>query len=233
MTELISESFRLINFPFTLLVILVTVYWSLVALGALSGPTPDADLDVGGDAHIDHDVDLDTMHHNVEGHHSAHGAHDSGAWWHGALKFVNLGEVPAMVVLSTLIVSFWAFGIVANAYWTGGSALLTGLFLGLNLVVSTVVTRYVTLPLKPLFRILNKQYDEPVKLIGQHCRIITSEATPDFGQAEVKTEGAPILINVRTLNDAVIPRGELAVVVREDGDRRVFFITPNPLPITQ
>jgi hypothetical protein len=231
MSELISESFRLINFPFTLLVILVAIYWSLVALGAVSGPTPDADLDVGGDAHIDHDVDLDTMHHNVEGHHSAHGS-ESGAWWHGALKFVNLGDVPAMVVISVLIVSLWAFGIVANAYWTGGSALLAALFLALNFVVSAVVTRYVTLPLKPLFRMLNKQYDESVQIVGQACRIITSEATPDFGQAEVTTAGAPILIHVRTLNDAVLARGDLAVVVREDGDRRIFFVAPNPLPVT-
>src|SRR5688500_10787093 len=123
MSELIPEAFRLINFPFTLLVILVTIYWSLVALGALSGPTPDADLDVGGDAHIDHDVDLDTMHHNVEGHHSGLG-HETGHWWHGALKFVNLGDVPAMVVLSVLIVSMWALNVIANAYWTGGSPLL-------------------------------------------------------------------------------------------------------------
>jgi hypothetical protein len=40
----------------------------------------------------------------------------------------------------------------------------------------------------------------------------------------------PLLIHVRTLNDAVLRRGEIAVVVREDGDRRVFFITPNPIP---
>jgi hypothetical protein len=246
MNELFTEAFRLINFPFTLLLILVVFYWSLVAFGALAGPTADADLDMdagghvdldaGGhadvdvDAQLDHDVDLDTMHHHVEGHHSAHGHTDSGSWWHGALKFVNLGEVPAMVVLSVLILSLWTFGIVANAYWTGGSHVLAALFLALNFVASAFVTRYVTLPLKPLFRLLNKQYDEPVKIVGQHCRIITSEATGDFGQAEVPTKGSPILINVRVLHDGILARGDLAVVVREDEERRIFFIAGNPLP---
>ncbi len=230
MNELLHEAFRLINFPFTLLLILVVGYWSLVALGALGGPTPDADLDVGGDAHIDHDLDVDTMHHHVEGHHSAHGQADGGSWWHGALKFVNLGDVPAMVVLSVLILSLWTFGIVANAYWTGGSNVLAASFLALNFVVSAFVTRYVTMPLKPLFRLLNKQYDESIHIVGRACRISTSEATPDFGQAEITTDGAPIVINVRTLNDAVLARGEIAVVVREDEERRIFFIAANPMP---
>jgi hypothetical protein len=233
MNELISESFRLINLPFTLLLILVVVYWLLVAVGALAGPSADADFDVGSHAHIDHDVDLDTMHHNVEGHHSAHGSHDTASWWTGALKFLNLGEVPAMVVFSVLILSMWVFNVLANAYWTGGSALLMGIALGVNLVVSAVVTRYVTLPFKPLFRMLSRDHDEKVTIIGQPCRILTSEATPTFGQAEVNTSGAPILINVRTLGDAIIPKGQLAVVVREDADSRIFFIAPNPLPNTQ
>jgi hypothetical protein len=232
MNELLYESFRLINLPFTILLILVVGYWLLVALGAVSGPSPEADLDIGGDAHIDHDVDVDTMHHHVEGHHSAHGETEGASWWGNALKFVNLGDVPVMVVLSVLILSMWAFGIVANAYWTGGSALLAAIFLVINFFVSAVVTRYVTLPLKPLFRILNKQYDESVKIVGQHCRIVTSEATPDFGQAEITTGGSPLLIHVRTLNEAVLQRGDVAVVVREDGDRRIFFVTANPLPTT-
>jgi hypothetical protein len=230
MIELFSESFRLVNLPFTILLLLVVLYWLLVAVGALGGPSADADLDVDGGAHIDHDVDLDTMHHHVEGHHSAHGHSDSGSWWGHTLKFVNLGDVPVMVVLSVLILCLWSFGVIANRYWTGGSNLLALLFFGVNLVVGIIVTRYVTLPLKPLFRILNKQYDEPVKIIGQHCRVVTSEATPDFGQAEITTGGVPILIHVRTLNDAVLRRGDVAVVVREDADRRVFFITANPVP---
>jgi hypothetical protein len=233
MSELFSEAFRLVNLPFTILLILVVLYWLLVAIGALGGPAADADLDVHADAHLDHEVDIDTMHHHVEGHHSAHGQPDGGSWWGNTLKFVNLGDVPVMVVLSVLILSLWCFGIVANAYWTGGSNLLALAFLVLNFVVSAFVTRYVTLPLKPVFRLLNKQYDEPVKIIGGHCRIVTSEATPDFGQAEITTGGVPLLIHVRTLNDAILRKGDLAVVVREDADRRVFFITANPIPTNQ
>jgi hypothetical protein len=229
MTELIHESFRLINLPFTVALILVLGYWLLVALGALGGPAPDGDLEVNGDAHIDHDVDLDTMHHHVEGHHHGHQG-DGGGWYGNVLKFVNLGEVPVMVILSVLILSMWALGIFANAYWTGNSSILKALFLAGNLAASAVITRYATMPLKPLFRILNKQYDEKVELIGQHCRVVSLQATPKSGQAEISTTGVPITINVRTLNDATLNKGDLAVIVREDPGSRIFFITANPLP---
>ncbi len=229
MNELLHESFRLVNLPFTVMLVLVMLYWLLVALGALGGPHPDADLDVSHDAHIDHEVDVDTMHHNVEGHHHGHHS-DSGSWYGNVLKFVNLGDVPVMVVLSVLILAMWAFGIFANAYWTGGSVILTAFFLAINVCISAVITRYATMPLKPLFRLLNKQYDEKVEVTGQHCRIVSMEATPEFGQAEISTNGASLLINVRTLNDAVLTKGDLAVIVREDGDKRIFFITANPLP---
>jgi hypothetical protein len=60
--------------------------------------------------------------------------------------------------------------------------------------------------------------------------VTTSEATPEFGQAEIKTDGAPLLLNVRTLNDTSLSRGETAVVVRVDKDRSLYFITPLPKP---
>ena len=159
-----------------------------------------------------------------------HASHEAGSIWSGVLKFVNLGEIPVMVVLSVLILSSWAFSMLANFYFTGGSPLLVAAFLAGNLVVSLFVTRYVTMPLKPIFRFISKQYDAPVKIVGEHCRIVTSEATPDFGQAEIATNGVPLLIHVRTLNDAVLRRGDTAVIVREDGDRRIFFVTANPVP---
>jgi hypothetical protein len=58
--------------------------------------------------------------------------------------------------------------------------------------------------------------------------IVTSEATPEFGQAEIKTDGAPVLLNVRTMNDARMVRGDVAVVVRRDSERDFHFIAPLP-----
>jgi hypothetical protein len=71
-----------------------------------------------------------------------------------------------------------------------------------------------------------------LEIIGKHCRITTSEANGTFGQAEITTGGAPLLINVRLLNHELLKRGDIAVIVREDKEKRIFYITPNPLPQT-
>lgn len=220
MLELLSESLRLVNLPFTILLGLVIIYWLLVAIGALGGEHGDMGGQAGGDADFD-------AHHQAEGNHQAH--HESGSF-SAVLKFVNLGDVPAMVVLTFLILSLWVFSVLANYYVTGDSVLLKAAALVVNLAVALVVTRYATMPLKPLFRALNRNYDDAVKIVGQHCRVTTSEANGSYGQAEIATAGAPITINVRTLNDAILHRGDLAVIVREDEEKRVFYITANPLP---
>ena len=77
---------------------------------------------------------------------------------------------------------------------------------------------------------LTRDRDESVPIIGQRCRIVTSEATPEFGQAEISTEGAPLLLNVRTLDDSRLAKGDIAVVVRVDDQRSLYFITPLPHP---
>ena len=97
-----------------------------------------------------------------------------------------------------------------------------------NLAVSIIATRYITFPFRPVFRRLTRERDEQVQIIGRQCIIVTGEATPEFGQAEIKTEGAPLLLNVRTLNDALLTKGETAVVARVDPDRSLYFITPLP-----
>jgi hypothetical protein len=196
----------------------------------------EAHMDVHGDAHMETDV---AGHPFVPGdphpyigdkaHHLSKeaGAEGGGFWW-GALAFLNVGHVPLTMVASVLALCLWTCSMMANHYFTGGSELLALAALVPNFLVSIVATRYITMPFRPLFRVLMRERDEQVQIIGQRCTILTSEATPEFGQAEIRTDGAPLLLNVRTLNDARCVRGETAVVVRHDSERGIHFITPLP-----
>lgn len=231
MMEVFTEATRLVNLPFTLLLGLVVFYWFLVALGML-----DIHLfsDVSHDLHTDSDVDvhLDGDAH-AEVHADGDGDHDSGAvhagaWWADALTFVNVGQVPVMVVFSVLSLCLWLGAMIGSYYFSKGSALLSLALLLPNIIFAAVLTRYVTKPLKPLFRMLTKDYDEAIEIIGGRCKVITSSATPQFGQAELQTSGAPIVLNVRTVDDSVLPKGAFAVIVREDKERGLHFIAPLP-----
>ncbi len=206
MLEVFSEAIALVNLPFTVLLGLVMFYWLLVALGAL-------DTEFGADAHGD-----------FEGH------GDAGEWSSGVVHFINLGEVPLMVVLSILSLCLWTGSLIANYYFTDHRALLALAFLLPNLMVSAVVTRYLSLPLRPLFRMLREAEGDALPLVGRPCRITTSTANPTFGQAEVQTDGAPLLIDVRTLDGVSLPRGASAVIFREDTERGIYFVVEVPDP---
>jgi len=246
MYEVFTESIRWVNLPFTVLLGFVVLYWIMVGLGVLDMSLfGDFDADFHMDGHFDADAHVETDvgdHPFVPGDPAglsageAHGLHKEVASGHGgnfvvqALSFLNVGQVPLTLVLSVLALCLWLGSMIANRYFTGGSVALATAALIPNFIVAVIATRYITLPFRPLFRAITRERNENLSVIGQRCTVITSEATPEFGQAEIKTEGAPLLLNVRTLNDEILSRGETAVVVRADNDRSLYFITPLPKP---
>jgi hypothetical protein len=109
----------------------------------------------------------------------------------------------------------------------GRLALLLGLLaLVPILLISAVVTRYLTMPFRPLLRALSREGEEHAPLIGRTCQITTTEANPRFGQAEIARKGAPVLIDVRTTDNDVLPRGSTGLIVRRDEDKGIYYVVP-------
>jgi hypothetical protein len=196
----------------------------------------DGHLDAHADGDLPGDVDGDAGHHlhaphkelHTGTHDTHHGNHESesSGWLGDVARFVNLGEVPLMVVLSVIALSLWMGSLLANHYFTGHNPVLAIALLIPNLVVAIVVTRYVTMPLRPVFRMLRRDGDDAVTIVGQLCRI-TSRAGEHSGQAEIELpNAAPLLINVRTLDGAAVAKGESAVVVRENAERGLYYVVP-------
>lgn len=274
MQEILSESIRLVNLPFTVLLGGLVCYWLLVAIGLLhfdSGADADlqvggegdlsvggegdlavggeADLAVGGDAHVDAvtdaavdagaDVAADAGADSAAGGEGTDtGDHSHAGSGHGpgllssVMKFVHLGDVPAMIVVSVQALCMWLFSMIANHYWNDHSLTRAAVFLLPNLLVSAIITRYVTWPLARFFRALNREYAEHQSLIGRTCRITTSEVTDRFGQAEMPTRGAPLVLQVRTSAAEPLRRGDTALVIRHDKDSHTYHvrkITPENL----
>jgi hypothetical protein len=244
MHEVLTESIQWLNLPFTVLLGMVILYWCLVMLGVVDMHLfGDGDIDLHTDLHtdvhadvhaeVDGDADFEPAAHLDGGAHPlVHGdkAGDfGGSFLFHALSFLNIGRVPLMFVVSVLSLCLWVGSLIANHYFTGGSATLALAALVPNFILSVFATRYITMPFRPVFRAINREREDRIHIVGQRCTIVTSEATPEFGQAEIKTEGAPLLLNVRTINDARCVRGEVAVVVRHDSERGIHFIAPLPI----
>ena len=203
MGEIIHEALLIYNLPLTLMLGLSVAYWISVCFGMLDVGSFDADVELGADAAADLDVDID-----------AHGDIGGGVMM-ALARFVNIHEVPLMVVLSFQFVFMWMIGLISNHYLNPGESILVacGLLIA-NLFVSALLTRIITAPLKPLMRGLKKEWDDAGPIIGNTGVAKTAEINESFGQLEVVRQGAPTLCNARVPEGAEpVARGETALVI--------------------
>lgn len=220
MLEFFYEALRPVNIPFTALLGMVTLYWLLVMLGAL-----DFDSEPSLDVH--HEVDGAAGAHDLD--HSGTAPHELGAF-KSLLQFLNFGNVPSMVVVSVMVLSLWTVSMISNrhfnpsSFFAHGSVLKALVLLIPNLIITGLVTKAVTEPMKKLFTALNREYDEHKPVVGRACTILTSEVNDKFGQAQIETSGSPLVINVRTYDNATFSKGESALIIKEDKVNGLFTV---------
>ncbi|NCF84763.1 MAG: DUF1449 family protein [Verrucomicrobiaceae bacterium] len=207
MSELLQESLRFYNFPITVCFVLVVLFWTITVFGIVDSDALEPNLD------LDADVDVDTQVHG-------------GSIGLGLLRFFNLGEVPLMILLSVLITLVWAGAVALNYYFNPGqSFLIAGGWLFANGVVSLLLTKFLTVPLKPLMRKL-KEGEKHRPVIGRACVIKTSEVTETFGQAEAEDDsGNPLLLHVRvSQGQKSLAKGDRALVVDTLDDAQTYVV---------
>lgn len=205
--------------PLTVLLGLVAVYWLFVVAGALDLDFLDVDFDV-----TDADVDLDF---EVNGDADLDGADldadaTGASGWHRALAFLHLGVVPFMVVFSLLVLGWWtAAAIGLGVLGAGAFVALAGGF-----AVALAATKLATWPLARLFRQL-KAAEAPVKIVGRVCEAVTTVDHERLGQAQLDTDGAPLLLTVKTTQPGErVARGGRALVIARSDDGRYYLVDP-------
>jgi len=216
MIEFITAAFSSVNIVFTVLLLLMGLYWITVILGVLDVNLFEIDLpDSGLEAGPEMDVDVDT------------GGLPSGPL-RSFLHFFYIGEVPTMVLASILILSLWTFSMLGNYYFNpnGSMAVALPIFLG-NLAASAFVMKLFAMPLRRLYTMLNKDYNAAGDVVGRIGKVITTRVRKDkMGQVEVPTKGAPIILNVLSQDDHEFAHGDEAVVVSKDSERGTYLIAP-------
>ncbi|HSW01543.1 MAG TPA: hypothetical protein VLI39_15335 [Sedimentisphaerales bacterium] len=218
MVEFLTAAFSPVNVVFTVLLLVLGLYWILVILGAFDIDLFHIDLPHGG-PEFEADADGD-VGHDIDGL-------DLGVG-HAILQFFYFGEVPTMLLVSVMALFLWAFSMLGNHYLNPehSPAMALAVFVG-NFAVSTVVLKFVALPLRTVYIILNKDYNAPGDVVGKTCQVVTTHVTRDkMGQAQMSTKGAPLLLNVLSQDDDVFNRGEEALVVERDVARGTYRIAP-------
>lgn len=198
------EAFTPANIIFTVLLIVVLLYWTLVLLGGLG--LSDFDLDLEGDA----DMEVDA------------GAGIS--WLGGALQFFNFGKMPFMVIMSFVILPAWMLSMLANHYLGGGSLLFAAALFFPILFVSLLIAKVLTMPLLPVFDALDKG-EEVLDYTGLQAEILLAASAAQSGQARILHEDAPLLIMVRPEPDHPdLPRGTQVVVLRKTKSGAFYLV---------
>jgi hypothetical protein len=199
MVDILHACFSGPVLPASVLLILVVLFWVLVILGAL-------DLDV-----IDLDIDVDT-------------AQDVG-WFPSigllALRFLNVGPIPLMIWMSIFSLCLW----IVSVSWVEPSAhdnnWLAVQVLVRNAAIALIATKIIT---QPLLRFAQKsEMRKSADLLGSVCVISTSEVTEKQGQAKLHTEGAPLLLHVRT-REGTLRKGDLARIVDFDPANLIYYV---------
>ena len=242
MEEILSQAIKLYNLPLTTLMVCILVYWAFVAIGFLDTESLDVDLDAEADVDADIDADVDAhLEHgigdvdvDVESHaysdadtDSAH-SHDPGLFM-AFLRFVNVADVPLMVVVSVLTVFTWAISMIANYYLNPAGSWLIAipLFAG-NIVLSAVLTKIITTPLIPLMRALKRGAEEHDPVVGSIGRVRSLELSSTHGQVEIEREGSPVYINAKLEDgNARLKRGASVLIIKHDKESDIYLVTAN------
>jgi hypothetical protein len=212
MWEVLDASLAAVNLPYTVFLALILLYWLTVIVGGLEVGLCNVDLSAPGDADADVDTDMDTT---VPG---------LGGMGLAALQFFHVGTVPLVLLLSFLALSMWVISLLTN-YYLQNHSLLLALFLFLpNVSVSLLITKFVTLPWRALFRTLHDERQATPEVIGKVCVVKTSKVDTTSGQAEVVSNEAPLLLNVRTMGGEVLGKGEEALVVQCNEHNNTYII---------
>lgn len=226
MNEVFQEAISLPNLPATVLLGLVLGYWLLVMVGALDSDMDTPDIGGHGDVHVDADV-----HAGADAHAEIHGEGTLGALFLRAGRFLHLGQVPFMVVLSILAIFVWFFSVTGNYYLNGTpghrSHAFALLLLIPNVIVSSLLTRLAVSPFRRLFEAMQRTETESESVVGREGRVVSNHVDASYGQVEVQTNAAPLLINARTGSDQEpLPKGTAVLVFDYAEAKAVYLVRP-------
>lgn len=221
MDEFLRACFSGPTLPASVLLIVVCLYWLMVIFGALDVDTLDVDLDFDADFDVSGGGDAGDVDLDVE---------SSLGVGMVALRFLNIGKVPLMLWASAFAVPFWAVSLWWDQSsprdnwetWDAAGALIR------NAGVGVLAAKLITQPLRGKFdTVVPNQVKD---LLGKTGRVSSTQVTDSAGQARVETDGAPLLLQVRTreedaeIKDGRLTNGDRVVLADYDSEHDVFFV---------
>lgn len=208
MEAFINNIFHYPTVLFTVLLLVLALYWLFAILGMVDIDVLDLDMDV------DTDVDLDGL-----------------AGLAGLLVTLGLTGVPVTVVITLLSLLAWLisyFAVHLFFFWDSGtlmSYLVGTAVVPVAVALSIPVTAQLIKPLKPLFK---KAYLPPPEkvLLGRVCAVRSTRVDERFGEASVDLDGASLILRIRASADKNLKKGDAIVLIEHRPDDNTYWVVP-------
>jgi hypothetical protein len=203
--------------PYTVLLGFVLLYWMVVAIGAIDIDFLDfsIDLEAGDGLDMSDVVDVSM------------GGGDHGLFGM-FLAFLNIGQVPAAVIGTMVIMKMWMFGMAYHIWIEPELNLdipLWGTWLMVFVVVcfsSLMLTGLTARPLRGMFEA--DKLKTSASAVGKTCEVITTKVTDSFGQGELLRNGAAWVINIVCAEPNAVRKGDTVNILNYNQDNDTYTI---------
>ena len=218
MNEIFSPLVATPVFPASILLVLVSL-WSITTV--VLGLGHDFHLFSG---HVDSLGGGSGSLQDSAGHHLSEAV---GITVLGPIRWLNLHTVP-LFLWTLIFASVW--WVVSLTLWLlidrpllgdPGWLVALGLF-AKNIAISLPVTKFLTYPFRNIFS--GTEGLTTKSLIGEEAEIWSYDATVSHGQARFKTDGAPLLLNVKTDGPTLV-KGTKVWIAHYDETSRVYVVS--------
>lgn len=216
MKELIEISFSPVNAFFSIMSIIMLLYWIMVIVAGLDPDLFSIDFDS-----TDLDTDFDSHTHDLPDRTEAS---SDGNPFMKTLEFFNFDELPLMFILTIIFFSMWLVGINVTYYLGVESTLIGFLLLIPNFILSLFIVKIFSKPLSYLYKQVNHKGEPEIDFLGRRCVIFSTLDHERTGQIQLSVNGDPIRLSARSNSDEKLLAGQEAVIVSESEDKRFYLV---------
>lgn len=195
-----------VSFPtsiFTVLLLVVMMYWLLAILGAVEISVLDIELDLDSDT-----SSLEAVT--------------------GFMMRMGLNGVPVTIVISLVAIIGWTISFYTVYFffdfipsellrYLAGVPVVIG-----SLYVAILLTAALIKPLRPLFQKLNQQTVK--RTLGQVAIVRSTQVNQQAGEATFADGGAGLILKIRSRDETVFHRGDRVVLLEYVPERYFYWV---------
>ena len=209
-SELYEVAFNPANTGLTILLILSVVYWLFTMLSGVGDFELDLDIDTDGE------IDINNPDGTIE-------VPQDPSMFVQFLKFLNLDIIPITFFLTLVLLFTWLINdnisyFIPLAYWLYFITIIPAF------IPSLFITKYVSLPLKPIFKEINHKGEEAYDYLGRIAVLKSTIKDDKLGMIELNINNDPIKLLAKSKNGEILKEGEKVMIIDESSDKKFYIV---------